>query len=174
MRSGDSQSGAGLAAALATVGAGAAPSPSIPPAGVAAPASADAGAAGLAPQVAARLVGALGAGRLDVVLRLHPPELGDLNVRLEVSGRAVTAWFDSPLPQVQQALSQNMGQLHAGFASAGYALNSAWIGGDAWTPRGWTAPQTPRPPRLVLARAGATAPADIALPAAGPGVSLYV
>jgi flagellar hook-length control protein FliK len=163
----------GAGAALAGIGAAAAtPATAATPAGAAPAALAEGGAAGLAQQVAHRLAGMLAPGRLEVVLRLHPPELGELNVRVQVSGHEVSAWFDSPLPQVQQALSQAMAQLHAGLLNAGYSLNNAWVGGDAWTPRGWAAPPTRRPappPYGSVATAESGAPA-----AAGSGVSLYV
>jgi flagellar hook-length control protein FliK len=169
----DGGSGIGVAATLAGAGAGGAvpaatTSPSTTPAS-----PPDGGAAGLAQQVATGLAGALATGRLDVVLRLHPPELGELNVRVQVTGREVSAWFDAPLPQVQQALGQGMEQLQVGLAAAGYNLNGAWIGGDAWTPRGWTAPPAPRPARA--APDGQVAPSPGAPSStAGSGVSLYV
>lgn len=151
----------------ATSATASAPSPQ---AGTAGPGS---DATELAQQVAQHVVGALDSGRLEAVLRLHPPELGELNVRIQVAGHDVSAWFDSPLPQVQQALSQGMGQLQAGLANAGYNLNGAWVGGDAWTPRGRAAPLAPRPARLP----GATqmeAVQGMTAPAARVGVSLYV
>ena len=164
--SGAGAGGVGLAATAASVVTPAAPSQP----GTAGP---DADATGLAEQVAHHLVGALGAGQMEVMLRLHPPELGELNVRLQVAGHEVSAWFDSPLPQVQQVLSQGMGQLQAGLANAGYNLNGAWVGGDAWTPRGRTAPVAARPTRLPGAMRVEAAPGT-GSPTAGRGVSLYV
>jgi hypothetical protein len=70
-------------------------------------------------------------GGHQVVLRLHPPELGDLTVRVLVSGRDVSAWFASPHVQVQQTISAAIGQLHADLGNAGYNLNGAWVGTDA-------------------------------------------
>jgi hypothetical protein len=129
---------------------------------------------GLVQQIAQHVVGALGGGRLEAVLQLHPPELGELSVRIEVSGHDVSAWFDSPLPQVQQALSQEMGQLQAGLANAGYNLNGAWVGGDAWTPRGGrSAPLAPPPARIPDATQIDAVPGTAA-PTTRMGVSLYV
>ena len=69
------------------------------------------------------------------MLQLHPPELGDLTVRVLVNGRDVSAWFASPQIQVQQAITQAIGQLHTDLGSAGYNLNSVSVGADAWSPR---------------------------------------
>jgi len=70
-------------------------------------------------------------GASQVVLRLHPPELGDLTVRLLVTGRDVSAWFASPHIQVQQTINAAIGQLHTDLGNAGYNLNGAWVGADA-------------------------------------------
>jgi flagellar hook-length control protein FliK len=130
-------------------------------------------AANIVDQVANRLAGVLAAGRLEVVLRLHPPELGELNVRMQVDGRDVTAWFESPLPPVQQALTQGMEQLRAGLANAGFNLNDAWVGGDAWRPRGGAVVAAARSMRPV--GDDATEPPTGASPLApGLGVSVYV
>lgn len=136
----------------------------------------DGGSSGILDQVAARLTGMLAAGRLEVVLRLYPPDLGELSVRMQVDGRDVTAWFETPLPQVQQALSQGMEQLQAGLANAGFSLNDAWVGGDAWKPRSGAGNSSPPP------RSGAAADGQVPSLSAGAelspvrtlGVSLYV
>ncbi|HTV88262.1 MAG TPA: flagellar hook-length control protein FliK [Stellaceae bacterium] len=160
---------AAMAISTSLPGAAAAAAGAATPAASAGPAD----AADLAAQVVSRMAGALAPGNVDIVMHLHPPELGELNVRVQVSGHEVSAWFDSPLAQVQLALSQGMGQLRAGLADVGYSLNNAWIGGDAWTPRGGTA----SPTRRALVAAGSpavtTEPAALS-PAAGAGVSLYV
>jgi hypothetical protein len=168
-RFGAARPGAGATSVMPAAAASVVAPVSSPQAGTA---GAGADAAGLAEQVAHHVVGALGAGQLDVVLRLHPPELGELNVRIQVAGHEVSAWFDSPLPLVQQALSQGMGQLQAGLANAGYNLNAAWVGGDAWTPRGRTAPLAPRPARIP--GVAQTQPAHGTVSPVGAGVSLYV
>jgi hypothetical protein len=69
----------------------------------------------------------------EVVLRLHPPELGDLTVRIVVHDRDVSAWFASSQTHVQLAISDAIGQLRTDLGNAGYNLDGAWIGGD---PRG--------------------------------------
>jgi flagellar hook-length control protein FliK len=168
---------AATTAVAATVGGTAAPVAAAPLATpLAAAAAPDSATAGLADQVASRLVGTLAAGRLEVVLRLHPPELGELNVRLQVSGREVAAWFDSPVPQVQLAVSQGMAQLQASLATAGYNLNGAWIGGDAWSPPGWNGADgsAPRPQSRAPDSNQARPRSGARSPGAGFGVSLYV
>ena len=70
------------------------------------------------------------------MLQLHPPELGDLTVRVLLHGREVSAWFATPQIQVQQAISQAIGQLQTDLGSVGYNLASASIGADAWSPSG--------------------------------------
>jgi flagellar hook-length control protein FliK len=87
--------------------------------------------AGGAGQLAEQIIRLAAGNQRDVTLHLHPPDLGDLTVRVQVTGREVAAWFGSPLIQVQQAVSQGMGQLDANLGSAGYTLSGAWVGADA-------------------------------------------
>jgi hypothetical protein len=82
-------------------------------------------------QVASHVVRLVTGGSRDMVMRLHPPELGEVTVRVAVSGRDVSAWFGSPQPQVQVAIADGIGQLQAGLGDAGYNLNGAWVGADA-------------------------------------------
>lgn len=97
-------------------------------------------------------------------MRLHPPELGDLTVRVAVSGRDVAAWFASPQPQVQSAISAAMGQLQTNLGNAGYNLNGAWVGAD---PSGAREQQNSYQPAAPAVRAPL---ADLpALPASGSG-----
>jgi hypothetical protein len=89
---------------------------------------------GLADQLSYQLTGLITSGGHEVVLRLHPPELGDLTLRILVNGREVSAWFGSPQLQVQQAINQAIGQLQTNLGNAGYSLTGAWVGADAWSP----------------------------------------
>jgi Flagellar hook-length control protein FliK len=111
----------------------------------------------------------------EVVLRLHPPELGDLTVRVLVNGREVSAWFATPQIQAQQAISQAIGQLHTDLGSAGYNLTGAWVGADAPSPRerngGSRLPQLVR--RAVNGAGLDGSPADRML-SSSAGVSVYV
>ena len=92
--------------------------------------------ADLSAQLFHHVMGSVGNGGQEVVLRLDPPELGDLTVRVLVHGREVSAWFATPQIQVQQAISQAIGQLQTDLGNAGYNLNSASVGTDAWSPSG--------------------------------------
>jgi flagellar hook-length control protein FliK len=82
-------------------------------------------------QVAGQLVRMVSVGPREMVMRLHPPELGELTLRVAISGRDVTAWFASPQPQVQSAISNALDQLQTNLGAAGYNLNGAWVGADA-------------------------------------------
>jgi hypothetical protein len=99
------------------------------------PEAAPPGVTGVTAQLSQQLMQSLAIGAHDVVLQLHPPELGEVSVRLLVSGRDVSAWFTAPQALVQQAIGQGMAQLHSDLADAGYSLNGAWVGGEAWTPQ---------------------------------------
>jgi hypothetical protein len=129
---------------------------------------------GVSDQVAAQLVRLVSSGSRDMVMRLRPPELGDVTVRVAVSGREVSAWFASPQPQVQSAISAAIGQLQTSLGDAGYNLSGAWVGGGAANPQ----QERPSPPTPAVARtpSGSAAVAPIAaaqLPAAS-GLNIYV
>jgi hypothetical protein len=122
--------------AAAPHAAAATASPAAPPGPAPAVSPADRAALGPSlaelPQAATRhLVGAVENGPQEILLQLHPPELGELSIRVAVDGRDVMAWFASPHAAVQQVLSQTVGQLHAELGSAGYSLVGAWVGADA-------------------------------------------
>jgi flagellar hook-length control protein FliK len=108
-----------------------------------------------------------------MVMRLHPPELGEVTVRVAVNGRDVSAWFGSPQPQVQTAITDAIGQLQAGLGNAGYNLNGAWVGADASGAR----QQTGSLPLPTVAAATAPA-ADFGITAASQpsasGLNIYV
>jgi hypothetical protein len=130
--------------------------------------------AGLAEQLAHHVIRSVENGGREVVLQLHPPELGELTVRVLVNGRDVSAWFGSPQIPVQQAINQAIGQLHADLGNAGYNLNGAWVGADASDLRDWARGL------LVPSTRGSTnrprsegPPVSASLPAAS-GVSIYV
>jgi flagellar hook-length control protein FliK len=85
----------------------------------------------LADQISGQLVRMVSSGPQEMVMRLHPPELGDLTLRVAINGRDVTAWFGSPQPQIQLAINDALGQLQTSLGNAGYSLNGAWVGADA-------------------------------------------
>jgi Flagellar hook-length control protein FliK len=88
-----------------------------------------------ADRLSTHVIGSIKSPDHDVVLHLHPPELGDLTVRVAVSGREVSAWFAAPQVLVQQAISQAIGQLHTDLGNAGYNLTGAWVGADGSSSR---------------------------------------
>jgi hypothetical protein len=109
-----------------------------------------------------------------MVMRLHPPELGALTVQVTVSGRDVSAWFTSPQPEVQNAISAGMGQLQTDLGNAGYNLNGAWVGADASGAQRQSAnPLAPPPSRTPGAAAFAAAPSAVARPSTS-GLNIYV
>jgi hypothetical protein len=133
----------------------------------------DAGAANVATQLSGQVLRLLTNSGHEALVRLHPPDLGEVTVRVAISGRDVTAWFGSPQPTVQQTISLGLGQLQADLGNAGYSLNTAWVGADT---SGFGSRSDTAPPPNAFAAAAAVAPA---LPSAAglssnSGVSIYV
>jgi flagellar hook-length control protein FliK len=129
---------------------------------------------GVSDQVAAHLVRMVSSASRDMVMRLRPPELGDVTVRIAVTGRDVSAWFASPQPQVQSVISAAIGQLQTSLGDAGYNLSGAWVGGGATNAQ----QERPSPPTPAASRVSSTAaaiPSGAAaqLPAAS-GLNIYV
>jgi hypothetical protein len=130
----------------------------------------------LSEQLFHHVIGSVDNGGREVVLQLHPPELGDLTVRVLLNGREVSTWFASPQIQVQQAISQAIGQLQTDLRNAGYNLTGAWVGADASSPREWDGRSPmPQPQRGGTANrlSPERAPGSPSLSAAS-GVSVYV
>jgi hypothetical protein len=129
---------------------------------------------GVSDQVAAHLVQLVSSASRDMVMRLRPPELGDVTVRIAVSGRDVSAWFASPQPQVQNAISAAIGQLQTSLGDAGYNLSGAWVGGGAANAQQERpSPPPPAASRVLAAAAAIPSPAAAQLPAAS-GLNIYV
>ncbi len=110
-----------------------------PPASQTAPTAANGAVNGIAPdgsnQTLANALGSqiltmVAAGHNQVTVHLSPPDLGTLTVHVEVQSRDVSAWFASPQPQVQQAVSDALAQLHGSLSGAGLNLSGAWVGAD--------------------------------------------
>lgn len=153
----------------------AAEGPGLPVAVSASPSASAPSPTGLADQLSYQVVRAAENGGREVVLQLHPPELGDLTVRVQVVGREVSAWFGSPQAEVQQAISQAIGQLHSDLGNAGYTLNSAWVGADAWSQRDRDrSSATPQPPRGMASRPKVEQASSAPSVSAASGVSIYV
>jgi flagellar hook-length control protein FliK len=120
----------------------------------------------LSDQVTNQLLHLVSSGSREMTMRLHPAELGDLTVRVAVSGRDVSAWFASPQPQVQSAISAALGQLQINLGNAGYNLTGAWVGADASGSQQQGSGQ-PVPPPISASSASPSA----ALPTAAAAVS---
>lgn len=165
------------AEAAGTLNAGGAAAPAS-----ASPAAADASAPvsadltdSIAGQVSGHLVRLVSSGSREMVMRLHPPELGDLTVRIAVSGRDVSAWFESAQAQVQAAVSGGIAQLQADLGNAGYNLSGAWVGADASNARQQEAASpAPLPPGATPAAPGFASSGAVISPSAASGVSIYV
>ena len=166
----DAASATGGGTAAASLG-GISQAPALVTAPTAAPGAAAPSA--IHDQVAGALVRLAADGSREMVVRLHPAELGDLTVRVAVNGRDVTAWFASPQLQVQNAISEAIGQLHAGLGNAGYNLSGAWVGADASGARQESArPGQPRTSPLGASRFSPSgAPGSRQL---SSGMSIYV
>lgn len=129
----------------------------------------------LSEQLFRHVMGSIGNGTHEVVLRLHPTELGDLTIRLAVSGRDVSAWFATPQIQVQQAISEAIGQLHSNLGNAGYSLAGAWVGNDASNQSGGhEPPPPPSPTRQAVGTASLELPSATPISSSRTGVSVYV
>jgi len=124
-----------------------------------------------------RLVTLVSSNEREMVINLHPPELGQLLVRVAVNGHNVSAWFETPQPQAQQAISQAIDQLHSDLGGAGYALTGAWVGsGTGSGGPGNSAPIVPMASRRSAAavRSAGSRLLGSAAKAATASVNIYV
>ncbi len=114
----------------------------------------------------------ISAGRNQMTVHLNPPDLGSLTVRIEVQAHDVSAWFGSSQPQVQQAVSDALAQLHGSLNGVGLNLTGAWVGADVSGGRGQqSAGQLPLRRIAVPADAVEQAPGDVKPTG---GLSVYV
>jgi flagellar hook-length control protein FliK len=123
------------------------------------------------------IVQLVSSSRREMAIQLRPPELGELTVRVAVNGRDVSAWFETAQPQVQQALTQALPQLHTDLGNAGYALTGAWVGADASGGSQQPALAASPQPRAETRGRGVLAeptPARRGAIATASGVSIYV
>jgi flagellar hook-length control protein FliK len=129
---------------------------------------------GLSDQVLHHVIGSVDNGGGQIVLQLHPPELGDLTVRILVNGSDVSAWFATPQIQAQQAISEAIGQLQADLGNLGYNLASTSVGAEAWTSREPEDGSVTPPQRATLNRASPERSAAGPSPSAVSSLSIYV
>jgi flagellar hook-length control protein FliK len=129
----------------------------------------------LADRLSHHLIKLAGGDAHELVLQLHPPELGDVTVGVLVNGRDVSAWFVSPQAQVQQAISEAIGQLHTSLDNAGYNLNGTWIGADARSPGQWDGTSsTPQQRRSPATRLSADEASELPTLSPASRISVYV
>ena len=171
---------AGLSDGARAAEAAALGAPSEPTALANAPATAISSAAGadtsatatVASQVASHVMRMVSSGSREMEMRLHPPELGEVTVRVVVNGRDVSAWFGSPQPHVQTAIADGIGQLQAGLGNAGYNLNGAWVGADTSGARQPTG--SPPPARMPVAAGSLDTGMTAASRPSASGLNIYV
>ena len=75
------------------------------------------------------LIGVQGNSQV-VTLHVHPPELGPLQVHLQITDGQASALFVSPHPAVRQALEGALPQLRDIFAGAGMSLGQTQVSAD--------------------------------------------
>ena len=63
-------------------------------------------------------------------ININPPQLGPLQITLNLSGDQATAIFASPHPEVRQAIESSMPQLKEMLASAGISLGDTNVGAN--------------------------------------------
>lgn len=81
-------------------------------------------------------------------LRINPPDLGPVEVRLTVSGDQASAKFVSAHAEVREALETSIARLRESFAEAGIQLGEASVSAESFRIRH---PAKPRPDRSVAA-----------------------
>jgi flagellar hook-length control protein FliK len=100
-------------------------------------------------------------GKLQTAtLHLNPPQLGPLEVHLQMQAGPVSAQFASPHQAVREAVQSALPQLHDMFAGAGLNLSQASVGS------GSPGREQEQGARRGASRAGMQLAAD---PLAGPG-----
>lgn len=77
-----------------------------------------------------RLVAMIGEKRQEASIRLDPPELGTLNVRLVVEDSTVSVQFQSAIPQVREMLEAQSDRLRYALAGQGLDLVNVNVGQD--------------------------------------------
>jgi len=68
-------------------------------------------------------------------LRLNPPELGPVQVRITVSGDEASAVFVSPVSEVRTAISDSLDRLRESLAGAGISLGEASVSAESFQDR---------------------------------------
>lgn len=101
-------------------------------------------------------------------INLNPPELGPLQITLNLSGDQASASFTSPHAEVRQAIADALPRLREMLAGAGIDLGQTNVGAQAQQERSGNWPESPASPRFgndaaILAATG-DAPGGGAVP----------
>ena len=92
-----------------------------------------------------RLVWHLGRGQTGVRIRVNPPELGHVEVRLTVHQDQASVHFSAPSPQVREAVEAALPRLREMLAETGIQLADAGV--SAQDSGGHGDPRDPAPAR---------------------------
>lgn len=103
-------------------------------------------------------------------IHINPPQLGPLQITLNLSGDQASAIFASPHPEVRQAIENSMPQLKEMLASAGISLGDTNVGANL-AQQNPNAPFLP-PNRTQSALENAILPANDNAPGAGVATPL--
>ncbi|MBW4047238.1 MAG: hypothetical protein HIU89_04690 [Proteobacteria bacterium] len=112
-------------------GAPALPPSAAPPAGVTAALHIPVGAAPWGQELGQQMLVAVNARQQLATLHLNPPQLGPLEVHLQLNDGQVNAQFISPHLAVRQAIESAMPQLHDLFTGAGLTLSQSSVNSGA-------------------------------------------
>ncbi|HMV19798.1 MAG TPA: flagellar hook-length control protein FliK [Rhodocyclaceae bacterium] len=82
-------------------------------------------------------------------ITLNPPELGPLQITVNVSGDQATASFASPHADVRQAITDALPRLREMLAGAGIDLGQTNVGAQAQQERSGRKPESPANPRFA-------------------------
>jgi flagellar hook-length control protein FliK len=149
--------------------------PTSPPAAAATPAAPPDGPlpqASLATLVAASRRDA--DGTQSLTLRLHPDELGPVEVMVQMHRGVVSVSLDSTSPAAREALTGNLGQLRHALTEAGVNLGSLDVGTGRGNAQQQGAPKTAGGAPADDEDPTEPAPNDGAPTTAGTGVDLHL
>jgi flagellar hook-length control protein FliK len=102
-------------------------------------------------------------GQHAAELRVDPPQLGPVEVRLTVSGDQASLTLLSPHASVRDALQSSLPRLHEMLVTAGIDLGSVHVGSHAPGQDGTHDPQTPRDVPLAWAGQPPSAAGEVLL-----------
>lgn len=111
------------------------------------------GSPGFADSLSQQVVWMAGKDAEMAELRLNPPELGPVSVRITVSGDEATAIFVSPIAEVRGAIEESLERLREALAGAGIALGDTSVSAESFSDRSGDGREGPRGSRRVSATA---------------------